>query len=74
MSLRILAASSLIGFIVYDFGYWKGQYDGRQMGAEDTLDVLMGRRLAANEWQREAKSCLIQNKKKNYGKEAPRTT
>lgn len=25
------------------------------MGAEDTLDVLMGRRLAANEWQREAK-------------------
>lgn len=55
MSLRILAASSLIGLIVYDIGYWKGQYDGRQMGAEDTLDVLMGRRLAANEWQREAK-------------------
>lgn len=55
----LMGCSSVIG---YQMGYSKGHYDGRQMGSEDTLDVLKNMRLPANAWQKEAKR-LYENKK-----------
>ena len=62
MSYRLVAVTAMygcMGLFVFNMGYWNGHYEGRQMGSGDTLDVLRAQRLAANEWQKEAKRLYL---------------